>query len=415
MYYKTHTSCRVCANDKLVPYLDLGLMPLSNNLADSATDRVHGQRYPLTLLFCERCGLSQLSIVIPAKTMFSHYVYRSSINKGYLDHCATMAAELRDKYKLGPDTWQIDIAGNDGGLLREFKKVLGNSHLLNVDPAENLVPLGVNGSAGCDAHGIQYFTVFWGAAAAKHLKANYWIADLITATNVFAHVDDVREFLEAAKLVLRPETGVLVLEFPYLIDFIDNNEFDTVYFEHLSYFSIYPITLLCKELGLQVMTVTHQKIHGGSVRVEIGFGDQDETVDAFVRNERQNYGKLERYQQFADDVQLTIMNFSSELKRLPQGRVAGFAASAKGNTLLNCAGITQAQLSYIVDETPEKVGKWSPGVRIPIVGLEELKRRPPDYLVILSWNFAQDIMAKCREAGYAGKFIVPIPQVKIIE
>lgn len=415
MRYKTHTHCRVCNNDKLQPYLDLGMMPLSNNLADSSTDPIHNERYPLQVMFCERCGLSQLSIVIPAEDMFSHYVYRSSINRGYLDHCSKMAATLRDKYNLGPDTWHIDIAGNDGGLLREFKKVLGNTHLLNVDPAKNLVPLGVNGSAGCDEHGIQYFTVFWGREAAKHLKSNYWMADLITATNVFAHVDDVRQFLQAAKMLLRPGTGVLVLEFPYLIDFIENNEFDTVYFEHLSYFSIYPITLLCQELGLQVMTVTHQAIHGGSVRVEIGFGQQDETVDAYVKNERQHYGKLDRYQQFADDVQLTIMNFAREIKSLPQGSVAGFAASAKGNTLLNRAGITREHMSYIVDQTPEKVGKWSPGVRIPIVGLDELLRRPPDYLVILSWNFAEEIMRKCREAGYAGKFILPIPNVVIVE
>jgi ubiquinone/menaquinone biosynthesis C-methylase UbiE len=412
MNYKNHTRCRVCQCDDLKPYLDLGLMPLSNNLAETAEDPIHDQKYPLKVLFCEQCGLSQLSIVIPAEEMFSNYVYRSSINRGYLDHCARMATYLRGKYKLSPNSWHIDIAGNDGGLLREFKKVVGSGHLLNVDPAKNLVPLGVNGLAGCDADKIQYYTVFWGEQAGKHLKSVGWMADLITATNVFAHVDDVTEFLQAVKMVLKP-TGVLVLEFPYLIDFLEKNEFDTVYFEHLSYFSIYPLTLLCQKVGLNVMSVSKHEIHGGSVRVEIGYGHQDESVAPYVMQERHHYRKLERYQQFAQDVDLSIRSFAINIREL-KGTVAGFAASAKGNTLLNCAQLGRFHIQYIVDETPEKLGRWSPGVRIPIVSIRHMMEAPPDYLVILSWNFSGEIIAKCRKAGYRGKFILPIPEFKVL-
>lgn len=428
MNYRNQTACRVCGNENLVSYLDLGMMPLSNNLATSASDRIHEQRFPLNVLFCDSCGLSQLSIVIPAAEMFSHYVYRSSISKGYVDHCKAMAIELRDRHKLGPESFHIDIAGNDGALLQQFKDVIGH-HVLNVDPAENLRGI-------CRSAGINVFTEFWGMEAARRIlnrPAGFCSpgdgtisksetgsqkfdphADLITATNVFAHVDDIREFMQACKLVLKP-AGVLVMEFPYLIDFIDNNEFDTVYFEHLSYFSIYPLMLLCKELGMSVLNVSKQHIHGGSVRVTIGQGQEDPTVAGYIKNERENYGKIDRYYQFADDVHISIMKFWHGIKGLRASKVAGFAASAKGNTLLNCAHINPGTMTYIVDETPEKIGKYSPGTRIPIVAMIDMLRTPPDYLVILSWNFADEIMDKCRAAGYVGKFIIPIPDFKIID
>lgn len=422
MEYKNHTACRVCKSTKLTPYLDLGMMPLSNNLASSMFDKVHNQRFPLKVLFCEHCGLSQLSIVVPAEEMFSHYVYRSGISAGYVKHCRAMAIELKEKHGLGPESLHVDIAGNDGALLQQFKEVIGHK-VINVDPAENLRGI-------CMSAGIFVFTEFWGMVAARRILNTPSFAgsssksqeapgtphdphaDLITATNVFAHVDDVREFIEAAKLLLKP-TGVLVLEFPYLIDFIENNEFDTVYFEHLSYFSIYPLTILCKEMGLNVQSVSHQDIHGGSVRVTIGHGPADASVDDYVKNERQNYSKIDRYFQFAEDVNLSISNFSTELRKLKPAKISGFAASAKGNTLLNAAMINPGIMDYIVDETPEKIGKWSPGTLLPIVSMIELIRNPPDYLVILSWNFAKDIKEKCRAAGYKGHFIIPIPDFKV--
>jgi SAM-dependent methyltransferase len=239
-------------------------------------------------------------------------------------------------------------------------------------------------------------------------------ADLITATNVFAHVDNVHEFIQACRYVLKP-TGILVLEFPYLIDFIENGEFDTVYFEHLSYFSIHPLYLLCRDEGLQILNVENQAIHGGSVRVTIGHGEPDASVGSFMKLERSLFADIYPYQQFADDVAESIEKFRDGLHSLPLGsKVAGFAASAKGNTLLNSALITVGTMKYIVDETPEKIGKYSPGTGIPIVSLLDMMRNPPDYMVLLSWNFAYECMQKCRLAGYEGKFIIPIPKFKII-
>lgn len=404
MTYKEHTECRVCGNQKLIPYIDLGMMPLSNNLCDNHDEEA--ERYPLKVLLCTKCGLSQLSIVIPPEVMFSHYVYRSSISQGYKDHCREMAISLKEKHGLNENSFHIDIAGNDGALLAEFKKVV-NSRMLNIDPAENLVAIN-------EAQGIRQFTAFWGINAAIHLDNTSWPkADLITATNVFAHVDNVKDFIYSAKLVLSP-TGVLVLEFPYLINFIENKEFDTIYFEHLSYFSIYPITLLCQQVGLQVLNVEPFDIHGGSVRVTIGYGTPDLTVSNYVISEAK-YRNIDPYQEFAEDVHLNIGNFRKNILDLVYDghSVSGFAASAKGNTLLNSAGISKCQMDFIFDETVEKIGKFSPGTRIPILGLKELTATMPDYLVILSWNFKDAIIKKCREAGYKGQFIIPIPKFEI--
>lgn len=405
MKYTYHTKCRVCGNSEMTPYIDLGLLPLSNNLCNAADE--HPYRYPLRVLLCQQCGLSQLDIVVDRDLLFSHYVYRSSINQGYVNHCREMAIELQIKYNLTNKSFVIDIAGNDGALLREFKSQIG-CKVLNVDPAKNLYKI-------CEDSGVRMYCTFWGMDAAKHIAANwYQKADIITATNVFAHVDNVKEFIEAAKIVLAPD-GKLILEFPYLIDFIENREFDTIYFEHLSYFSIRPLLNLVEDCRLNIESVSRQDIHGGSVRVTIGTGPADYTVRDYIRMET-FYRNIDMYKEFELAVSQTIEDFRIQLHSLP-GKVAAFAASAKGNTLLNCAGITDKDLVYIVDETPEKIGKYSPGTNIRIVGIGALYNlhNPPEYILILSWNFADEIMAKCRAAGFKGKFIIPIPKWKIIE
>lgn len=355
-------------------------------------------------MLCGQCGLSQLSIVIAPDVLFSHYVYRSSISQGYVTHCRQMAVELQAKYNLTDKSFVIDIAGNDGALLKEFKDEIG-CMVLNVDPAKNLYEI-------CEQSGVRMYNVFWGIKAAEHIAENWHQkADIITATNVFAHVDNVKEFIEAVKIVLAPG-GKLIFEFPYLIDFIENREFDTIYFEHLSYFSIRPLLNVVEDCGLNIESVSHHNIHGGSVRVTIGNGQPDYSVRDFIRLES-FYRNIDLYKEFELAVSQTIEDFRINLHSL-DGTVAAFAASAKGNTLLNCAGITDMDLMYIVDQTPEKIGKYSPGVKIPIVDMQHMMKCPPDYLIILSWNFADEIISKCRAAGYRGKFIIPIPKWKII-
>ncbi len=405
MNYKIHERCRVCDSPDMVKYIDLGNLPLTNNLCKTQDEKA--DVYPLQVMKCNVCHLSQLSIVVDPVILFGHYVYRSSINQGYVNHCRQMAIDLKERYNLTEKSFHIDIAGNDGALLREFKKVVGGKSL-NVDPAKNLFDIN-------EDSGIRMFTVFWGIKAAEHIKAHWPKADLITATNVIAHVDNLFDFFEAIKMVLSP-TGVFIIECPYIIPFIDNNEFPTVYQEHVSIMSIYPLQRLCWQVGLNIMDVESQDIHCGTVRIHIGYGEESISVGAFIERE-EKYRTMEPYDQFRKMAIKTIAYFYEEMDILQeQGfKVAGFAASAKGSTLLNAATIDIHRMKYIVDQTPEKIGMYSPGTGIPIVGMEVLANDPPDYLVILSWNFDNDIMEKARQAGYKGKFVIPIPEWKVID
>ncbi|MDH5242109.1 MAG: methyltransferase domain-containing protein, partial [Gammaproteobacteria bacterium] len=214
------THCRICDSTDLLNYLDLGLLPLANNLAANARDAKEMQRYPMQVQFCRDCSLSQLTVVIDPRKMFSNYAYRSSISKAYLEHCRAMARSLGDSLGLKRGDLVVDIAGNDGALLSVFKDELGVS-VVNVDPAENLAAI-------AEAQGVPTITKFWGPEAADQVIAEHGRPALITATNVFAHVDDVRGFVRAAKNCLA-EDGTLMLEFPYGVDFIEHREFDTIY------------------------------------------------------------------------------------------------------------------------------------------------------------------------------------------
>lgn len=409
---KPHTECRICGSKRLTKYLDLGLMPLANNLEFTAVRAKEKQRFPLQVLFCEDCFLSQLSVVIDPEKMFSYYTYRSSVNAGYVKHCRKMAQELKAKLKLNKDSFHIDLAGNDGSLLKEFKEEIG-LRTLNIDPATNLVAI-------AEALGIESIADFWSMKVSESVVKTRGYADLITATNVFAHVDNVKEFILSAKTALKPN-GALVLEFPYLIDFIEGMEYDTIYFEHLSYMSIAPIVKLCELTEMKIVSVEKQNIHGGTVRVTIANEsstiEQEKSVsDYFNREIEMGYDKIEKYNEWAVSVKEMIDDFSLNILRIKKGgyKIAGFGASAKGNTLLNSAGMNTDIISYIADETPEKIGKFSPMTGIPIVNKQQLVKDPPDYLIILSWNFATEIIEKVSKT-YNGKYIIPIPRLSIIE
>lgn len=403
---KPHTKCRICGSSKLTKYLDLGLQPLVNNIEQTAVSAKNKERFPLQVMVCEQCGLSQLSVIIDPEKMFSNYAYRSSVNKPYTEHCKQMAYSLQHEFNLSSETFHIDIAGNDGALLMAFKEIL-HHEVLNVDPAQNLTAI-------AEANGIESITDFWSFELAQSLDRK---ADLITATNIFAHLDNVKEFIEACKLVLN-EKGILVIEAPYLIDFIENMEFDTVYFEHLSYLSLSPIVRLCNNLGMEVISVERQKIHGGSMRYIIGHKGVhfvSPEVDRTIEIEKA-YSDIDLYTGWQEKVSQTISNFQTQLLELKRSgkKIVAFGASAKGATLLNAAKMNTDIIDYIIDETPEKINKFQPGTGIPIVNKHILMKDHPDYILILAWNFADVIMAKLTEMGYAGKFIIPIPEFKVI-
>jgi dTDP-4-dehydrorhamnose reductase/ubiquinone/menaquinone biosynthesis C-methylase UbiE len=406
-----HTKCRCCNSSNMTKYLDLGVMPLANNLEFTSKLAKQKDRFPLQIMFCNDCGLSQLSVVINPSVMFSYYTYRSSINGGYVKHCNKMAKDVSETYGLNSDSFVIDIAGNDGALLQEFKKVF-NPKVLNVDPATNLTAI-------AEQNGIKSLAKFWGLKTAEEIVDNHGKANLITATNVFAHVDNIIDFLIAAKRTLS-EKGVLMIEFPYLVDFIENKEYDTTYFEHLSYVSVTPIFNLCNKLGLELFNVEKQNIHGGTVRLSISHSNtyaKYESVSLYLKKELEDgYLDIEKYMQWSKDINETIKDFSSKLLDLKLNgyTISGFGASAKGNTLLNSCNINTDIIDYIADETPEKIGKFSPTTGIPIVNKQSIIDNPTDYIVILAWNFQEEIINKLRNI-YKGKFIIPVPEFKVID
>jgi len=407
------TNCRICGCTDLVNYLDLGLMPLANNLAASARDARAMSRYPMQVLYCRDCSLSQLTVVIDPRKMFSNYAYRSSISQAYIDHCREMAKSTRESLGLKGGDLVVDIAGNDGALLAVFKDEL-DVRVVNVDPAENLAEI-------AEAQGVPTITSFWGADAADRIVAEYGQPSLITATNVFAHVDDVRSFVSAAQDCLG-EGGTLMLEFPYGVDFIEHREFDTIYFEHLSYVLLEPVRRLAESLGMAVFDVQKQSIHGGTIRVFIGkHGEHDvlPSVEEFISNEKQqgyhDSGVYEAWNREIDDLIADLVAQVSALKK-SGSKIAAFAASAKGNTLLNACGFDAETVEYIVDDTPEKIGRFSPGTGIPVVDRAVLAEDPPDYLIILAWNFAREIIASTADFSAAGgKYIIPIPTFRIVD
>ncbi|MDX1508863.1 MAG: class I SAM-dependent methyltransferase, partial [Woeseiaceae bacterium] len=359
------------------------------------------------------CWLSQLTVVIDPRAMFSNYAYRSSISRRYKDHCRAMAKSVGASLGLGNGDLVVDIAGNDGALLAEFRDELGVS-VVNVDPAENLA--GIAESAG-----VPTITAFWGADVAARIVEQHGRPKLITATNVFAHVDDVRGFVAAARDCV-DDAGALMLEFPYGVDFIEHREFDTIYHEHLSYVLIEPVRQLAESLGLEVFDVQKQDIHGGTVRVFIGKAGAhavQASVAAFLDREKQaGYHDTALYEAWNRDIDELIGELRQEIGALCKDgkRVAAFAASAKGNTLLNACGFDTGTIEYIVDDTPEKIGRYSPGTGIPIVSRDTLAAEPPDYLVILAWNFAKDIIAGTADyAAAGGRYILPIPAFRVVD
>lgn len=406
---KTHCKCRICGSTKLTKYLDLGLMPLANNLEFTSLAAKNTDRYPLQILFCEDCALSQLSVVINPEKMFSYYTYRSSVNQGYIDHCTKMARSLSKEYNFNLEFTHIDIAGNDGALLKAFDSEFEFSNKINVDPASNLTAI-------AESNGIRSVTEFWGLEVAKILPKS----DLITATNVFAHLDNVTEFIQAAKLSLR-SNGILVIENPYIVDFIETLDFGQTYFEHVSFISLWPLMQLCTSLDMKVIDVSKHAIHGGTMRYVIAHSESGYDVSDAVHEQLQiedkgGYHSPAKYLAWSDAVKKCIKDFGSGLLELKKAghSIAGFAASAKGSTLLNCAGINTDIIDYIADQTPEKIGKFCPGTGIPIYGIDKIMKTKPDYIVVLSWNFQDEIMNKVRGLGFEGKFIVPVPEFRII-
>ena len=403
--------CRSCGSSHGRSVLDLGLQPLANNLLSEADLAKPEPRFPLRVALCEGCWLLQITDIVPPVELFSEYLYFSSFSDALLRHAAeAAAAHLRDG-DLGRESFVVEIASNDGYLLKNF--VAAGVPCLGIEPAANIAKVAV-------AAGVPTLSRFFGRELATELAAQGRQADLILGNNVFAHVPDINGFVAGLAALLKPG-GRIALEFPYGCDLVEHVEFDTVYHEHVFYFTVTALVPLFARHGLEVFDVQRIPIHGGSLRFfacHRGAQAVRPSVTALLAEERtKGVASTRYYDDFGDRVRRIRDDLLELLRRLKaEGRsIAAYGASAKGSTLLNFYGIGRETLDFVADRSTAKQGRLTPGSHLPIVGPDELLRRRPDFALLLTWNFAAEILKQqqaYRDAG--GKFIVPLPEVQVV-
>jgi SAM-dependent methyltransferase len=390
--------------------LDLGRQPLANNLLNPEDVTKAEPKFPLELYLCTDCWLMQIAHIVPPVTLFSDYVYFSSFSDHMLRHARQAALRYINEKPLNADSFVIEVASNDGYLLKNF--VQAGVPCLGFEPAANIAEV-------ARADGVETHCEFFGERSATALKAERGAADLILGNNVFAHAPKTNDFVAGLHALLKPD-GWVVLEFPYGVEMIDKVEFDTIYHEHVFYFTLTPLVPLFARHGLEIFHVERLPIHGGSLRLfacHRGAETIRESVKTTLAQEALlGVSSTNYYQQFsqrAEKVKADLIAFLTEQQTAGK-RVAAYGASAKGSTLLNYVGDAARSLEFIADRSTYKHNKLSPGVHVPIVPAEELVARAPDYALLLVWNFAEEVMAqqqRFRDVG--GKFAIPLPVLRL--
>ena len=406
-------NCRHCHHSLQHAFLDLGFAPPSNAYLSEADLNKPERYYPLKLFVCEHCWLVQTKDYAQADELFSHdYAYFSSVSLSWLAHAARYTDMITKRLGLNKNSHVIEVASNDGYLLKNF--IAAGIPCLGIEPTTST-------ATAAEKLGIPILREFFGQPLAQRLVAEDKQADLILGNNVYAHVPDINDFTAGLKTALKPG-GTITLEFPHLMRLIEHTQFDTVYHEHFSYLSLHAVSQNFTRAGLRVCDVEELPTHGGSLRV---YGchaeDSRATADAvpalLAEEARRGMRNLESYQAFqsrADQVKDDLLLFLIEQKRAGK-HVAGYGAAAKGNTLLNYAGIKPDLLPYVCDAAPSKQGKYLPGSHIPILHPDVLRERKPDIVLILPWNIQAEVtqqMAHIRDWG--GKFAVAVPSIKVL-
>lgn len=408
-YGKIH-ACRSCGSTHLEVVLDLGMSPLADRLLTAEQLKAPEAKYPLRLVFCHDCSLVQIDETVDPKELFGNdYPYFSSVSDALQVHTIANVKDILARRALPPGSLVVELASNDGYLLKHYKAA--GLRVLGIDPADPPAQAAIK--IGVDTL-VDFFTV----DLAKKLAADGVAADVLHANNVLAHVADTNGFVEGIARLLKP-TGVAVLEFPYLLDLIDHCEFDTIYHQHLCYFSVTAVDHLFRRHGLFLNDIRRLPIHGGSLRL---FVEPRENVQASVKDllameERLGLTRVEYFRDFGARVEKLRSDLLALLERLhAEGkRIAGYGAPAKGCTLVNYFGIDQRLVPYLVDKNTYKQGKFMSGTHQPIHAPERLLQDQPDYVLMLPWNFSDEIVAQQAEyRARGGKFIVPIPELRIV-
>jgi SAM-dependent methyltransferase len=412
--YQLPINCRHCGTPLTIPFIDLGVAPPSNAYLTAEDLRAPERWYPLRVMVCSNCWLVQTEDYACAEELFRpDYAYFSSTSSTWLKHAADYCRMITDRLGLDERSFVIEVASNDGYLLKNF--VAYGIPCLGIEPTDST-------AEAAERIGISVLRKFFGKDLGDQLAAEKKQADLIIGNNVYAHVPDINDFTAGLKAALKPG-GTITLEFPHLLNLIDLCQFDTIYHEHFSYLSLYTVCRIFKNYGLRVWDVEQLPTHGGSLRVYGCHTDDSRhalpSVGGLLEEEKQK-GLLElrTYQSFQDranKIKDDLVMFLIEQKRLGK-TVAGYGAAAKGNTLINYAGIKPDLISFVCDAAPSKQGKFLPGSRIPILPPDALAEQKPDYVMILPWNIADEVMQQhCHISIWGGRFFVAVPKLTVMQ
>ncbi len=404
-------TCRSCGRGDLSPVLSLGRMPLANALITSEQLPAQEPIYPLDLVYCPGCTLAQITETVPPETLFRDYLYFSSYSDTMLQHARDLACRLIASLLLSEKSLVVEVGSNDGYLLQYF--VQEAIPVLGIEPAENVAGV-------ASLRGIRTVNEFFSEALARALRAQGQAADVVIANNVLAHVADLNNFVEGIQQLLK-EDGIAVIEVPYVKEMIDRCEFDTIYHEHLCYFSVTALDRLFRRHQLMPVEVERIPVHGGSLRVHVAHVGRSRAGEVVARllNEEAGWGvdRVGSYGEFgrrAQQIRASLREFLRSLKA--EGRhIAAYGAAAKGTILLNYCGIGRDLVDFVVDRSPYKQGRYVPGVRLPILPPSQLVEARPDYTLLLAWNIADEVLqqqAEYRRMG--GRFIIPIPEVRVV-
>ena len=409
---QTDSRCRFCDESLQYTFVDLGMSPLCESYVSAEKLNMMEPFYPLHVHVCGNCYLVQLEEYVRPENIFTEYAYFSSFSDAWLKHSENYVAMAVERFGLDKTSHVVEVASNDGYLLQYF--VARGIPVLGVEPA-------INVAAEAVKKGVPTLTEFFGVETARRMATEGKSADLLLGNNVLAQVPDLNDFVGGMKILLKPG-GVITMEFPHLVRLMDENQFDTIYHEHFSYFSFYSAERIFAAHGLTLFDVEEISTHGGSLRIFACHNDESSlevsgrVLEMRAREEAFGITSLETYAGFAEQVKETkrkLLEFLISARR--QGlRVVGYGAPGKGNTLLNYCGIRTDFLDFTVDRNPYKQGKFLPGTHIPIFSPDKIRENKPDYLFILPWNFKEEIIeqnAYIREWG--GQFVIPIPEVWI--